>query len=312
MRPLHIAVVILNYNTEQDLQVCSELISKQIDIILSIIIVDNASHTESVNKVKSWLSTWQPDAICGNRSVVDKKIAGTLGQKIKSGQVYFIENDENKGYAAGNNVGIKTADSLKSDAVLIINPDVRIEDVNYLNILSKALFLDPIQYIAASRVVGIDGEEQNPLREITFWEELLWPIGYIKRRLGYSTIVPFSINTPAFVPKVSGCCLMLKMDFLQKNNYLDENTFLYCEEPILSAQVHRTGGEILFVPSIKAIHAHVKSEKGNPKKRFFQFVKSRKYYLKEYSNYSGFSLWLIFLSYDFLKIIFRLRSILDK
>ncbi len=316
MKLFHIAVVILNYNSEKDLQICAEQIAKQVDVHLSLIIVDNASQAESVKRIESWLLTWQPNAICRNKDIVEQKVTENSEKKEKIGQVYFVENDKNNGYSAGNNIGIRLADKLNADAVLIVNPDVRIEDTHYLAKLSQQLLSAPIHCIAASRIVGLEGEEQNPSREATFWEELLWPINYVKKFLGIKSknlyIIPFLTEKPFTVPKVSGCCLMLSMGFLKTTQYLDENTFLYCEEPILSARVKKIGGDILFVPSLKATHAHVKSEKGDVSKRMIQFIKSRKYYLRNYSGYSKVSLWFLNLSYTFLQLFTVIRKVVSK
>ena len=86
--------------------------------------------------------------------------------------------------------------------------------------------------------------------------------------------------------KVSGCCMMIRMDFLRSTGYLDENVFLYCEEPILSVRVHAAGGKILYLPWVSATHAHVPGEKEDSAKRMLLFIKNRKYYLRQYSGYN--------------------------
>jgi hypothetical protein len=199
---------------------------------------------------------------------------------------------------------------LGADAVLIANPDMRIENPNYLAELSQQLFADGRNCIAASRILGLDGKDQNPLRESTFWEELLWPRGYFKsifKQISY--LLPISSQEPLAVHKVSGCCLMLRMDFLRATNYLDENVFLYCEEPILSARVKTVGGIIIYVPTVSAVHSHIKSEKGNAGKRMLLFIKSRKYYLKTYSCYTRWQLQLLFFSYTTLAFLNWIRSL---
>lgn len=52
-----------------------------------------------------------------------------------------------------------------------------------------------------------------------------------------------------------------KKDFLKCIGYLDESTFLYCEEAILANQIKQLGKNILFVPSLCAFHAHQASLK---------------------------------------------------
>lgn len=309
----HIAIVILNYNSEKDLQGCAEQISRQTNVHFSIILVDNASRPESLASIRAWLAAWRPEAAIGTQDSVRAWVDRNPVRAAISGNVYLITNHENRGYSAGNNIGIRLAGALGADAVLIANPDMRIDNLNYLAELSQHLFSDGRNCITASRILGLDGKDQNPLRESTFWEELLWPRGYFRsifKQISY--VLPIFSQEPLAVPKVSGCCLMLRMDFLRETNNLDENVFLYCEEPILSARVKAAGGRIIYVPTLSAVHAHVKSEKGNAGKRMLLFIKSRKYYLKTYSGYARWQRQLLFSSYTSLAFFNWLRNFRDK
>ncbi|MBA3013506.1 MAG: glycosyltransferase family 2 protein [Desulfobulbaceae bacterium] len=303
MKNHHVAVVILNYNSEKDLQICAEQISKQEGVHLSTILVDNASRTDSLQAIKSWLIDWRPDAVSGPENEVQSWVRQHQGESRKNNTVYLIENHENRGYSAGNNIGIRLANTLGANAVLIANPDMRIVDRNYLRELTVNMFSDPHCYVAGSRILSQDGVDQNPLREASFLEEFFWP-RCLFRRFGVqkSYVIPCPIDKSSVAPKVSGCCLMLRMDFLRDIGFLDEGVFLYCEEPILVSMVHRKNGKILYVPSAIAIHAHVKSEKGDSTKRMLQFIRSRKYYLYTYAGYQKWQLWLLSISYKTLAL----------
>lgn len=305
----HIAVVILNYNSEKDLQVSAEQLARQTGVRLSIILVDNASKPKSLAVINSWLSCWYPDAVCGTVDEIVPLIRKHSAPTNKSGCVYWVENNENRGYSSGNNIGIRLADTLNADAVLIANPDMRIEDNNYLKELSSHMFADSQNYIAASRIYGLDGSDQNPLREASFWEEFLWPRWIFRRFFKpFSYVLSCPENRTSVVPKVSGCCLLLRMNFLREIKYLDENVFLYCEEPILSAKVFSTRGRIIYVPMVTATHAHLRGEKGDGTKRMLLFIQSRKYYLKKYSGYNRFQLSLLFAAYNVLAAYYGING----
>lgn len=305
----HVAIVILNYNSENDLRVCAEQMARQVGVRLSIILVDNASRPASLEAIRSWLAVWNSAAICGTVDEIDVWVSENSDRSNKTGCVYLIENNANRGYSAGNNIGIRLADTLKADAVLIANPDMRIENPNYLKELSTQMFVDPLNFIAASRILGLDGLDQNPLREASFFEEFFWPRWVFRRLFKPSSYVLQCVTGKLdFVPKVSGCCLLLRMDFLRTTNYLDENVFLYCEEPILSAKVHAMGGRILYVPSLSAVHVHISSEKGDKLKRMLFFIRSRKYYLQSYSGYNYLQLLLLSWSYAFLAGFNRVKA----
>ncbi len=293
-----IAVILLNYNSEEDLYISVEQIQKQTGIELITIVVDNASSPTTVENIKKWSKNYMPTAFSGSTKEVFE-----IYSKEKVGcddfSTFIIYNDENKGYSAGNNIGIKLADHLNVDAVLIANPDMRFEDENYIAELSKVLFSDEKYFVAASKIVGLDGKDQSPLREASCFEELTWPRHLFPKLFKNSSfLLPYKKNKIIPVPKVIGSCLLLRIDFLRDIGYFDENVFLYAEEPILSAQVKARKGVIIFTPFIEAVHAHKRSEKGNSSKRMLLFMKSRKYYLKTYSGHN--TLQLLFLDFSYL------------
>lgn len=305
----HVAVVVLNYNSERDLMVSAPQLAAQTHVKNTLILVDNASRADSVDQLKSWLLAWRPDAVIGMQAEVDRWIENNPVAAGEPGRIYFITHHENRGYSAGNNIGIRLADMLGADAVLIANPDMRIEDPSYVATLAQNLFSDERHYVAASRIVGLDGRDQNPLREPLFWEEILWPLYIARRWFKWNTYVQQVDETRAIaVPKVSGCCLLLRMTFLRSTGCLDENVFLYCEEPILSARVRTAGGVVLYVPALTAVHAHVASEKGDSALRMPKFITSRKYYLRVYGGYKGWRLKALEMSYDLLALAHQIRG----
>jgi GT2 family glycosyltransferase len=303
----YIAVVLLNYNSEKDLFVSAEQLEQQKNVGLVKIIVDNASCAKKVNKIKKWSKKFTSSTFSGSVS----EVYGLMS-KCKINQhdfsTFFIYNQENSGYSSGNNIGIKIADYLNVDAVLIANPDMRFNDVNYISRLADVLFSNEKYYLAASKIIGLDGKGQNPLREPEFMEELLWPRQLLPSLFKIRPyVLPYETNKVMTVPKVVGCCLLLRMNFLREIDYFDEATFLYSEEAILSSQVKDKQGKIAFLPYIEAIHAHKESAKGNSSKRMLLFIESRKHYLKNYSKYTSVQLLLLSISYTALKIAHKLK-----
>ncbi|MBX5481006.1 MAG: glycosyltransferase family 2 protein [Myxococcaceae bacterium] len=299
----------LTYNSDEDLFVLLPQLVRQEGIRSSLIVVDNASAPESVRRIREWTSLNYPDAVVGPSEDVQAWAEAHPEEARTSGRVFVIFNRENRGYSAGNNVGLRFAGFLGADAALIANPDMRIEDTRFLARLAEPLFADERHCVAASRVVGLDGKDQNPQREPSFWEELLWPAQYVRRWFGFSGYVTASGTTePRAVPKVSGCCLLLRLSFLKEVGFLDENVFLYCEEAILAARIRSIGGRIVYVPDVTAVHAHRYGAKGNSARHIEFFVQSRGYYLRTYSGYSPAQLTALALSYRMLQYALSLKQ----
>ena len=120
--------------------------------------------------------------------------------------------NENLGYGKGNNIGIKLS---QTENVFILNPDVRfkLSDIkNFLNTIKNEDFV-----IAAP----ISKEDSNVFKN----NETIKEVNFVK-----------------------GFAMLLNKKYL-RNNYFDENIFLYLEEIDLCRRLKNDGGRILKVNS---------------------------------------------------------------
>lgn len=255
---IKVSAILLNYNSSQDCEKCVGYLKNQKYDNLEIIIVDNASN-DSEEEIRL-------NKLCSEESI----------------KVIF--NKTNLGYAAGNNIGLRAAVQNGAEWCLIINPDVELRDRNYISHMVDKISEYSDVAVAASSVVMPDGELQNPQRESTFFYDFLWPLQYLKKKEENSN---WNVDkqVTGFCDKISGCCLFIKSDFLKEINFLDETTFLYCEEAILSKQVLNANKKILYVHDCVANHEHIKQDKSSPKGRMKIFLRSRRYYIRKYSGY---------------------------
>ena len=155
------------------------------------------------------------------------------------------------------------------------------------------LYLDDDIVVCGSDIVGADGIHQSPMGKDGNWRGAF---GWIKDVLGKrkkSDAYDFIDNYKEshYCHKVSGCCFMIRMSFLKEISFFDEKVFLYCEEAILSRQVEMNSKKMYYLATAQAVHRHVKSEKGDPVKRFKVWGKSRCYFIDRYSK----DHWLGFL-----------------
>jgi GT2 family glycosyltransferase len=95
--------------------------------------------------------------------------------------------------------------------------------------------------------------------------------------------------------KVSGCCFMIRMDFLQEIGFFDEYPFLYCEEAILAVQVKQHDKKMFYIADTQAVHRHVKKVKGNSIALLKHYRKSRIYFHKQYvkDNFLGYAFFYL-------------------
>lgn len=253
-----IGVVVLTHNSAADLDACLNGLVRQIDVQSLICVVDNASDRDQAQKSAETLAHYDPDGS-------------------------FISNPHNTGYSAGNNIGARFCVAQGCDAILIINPDIRLTSPTYLRDLFAALNADPGFGVAASALMNLTGRNENPMVEPGFIEELFWPAFLVLAKLGLKP--PSQTKRAAQAHKVSGACFMIDAQFLTEIGYFDEAVFLYCEESVLAAQLRQAQRPIAYLPGLSAIHAHVPSTKGDALRRVAQWDKSRAYYLRRYSRY---------------------------
>lgn len=255
-----IPVILLNYNSSDDCRKCVGFLERQRNVDLEIIIVDNASSLDDAKSV---------EALCREKGLT------------------FIPAETNRGYNAGNNIGLRYAESRNYRYALIANPDMEFPDPDYVGRLVTELEHHPDAVVVGSDIVTPEGIHQNPMLPDGGWTS---SFGWIKDLLhknrpqdAYSFIGDFRKSGQC--AKLSGCALMIRMDFIKSINFFDEYPFLYCEEAILAKQVVSAARTMRYVADTQAIHRHISSAKGDPRPRFSQWRRSRLYYIREYSGY---------------------------
>jgi len=153
-----------------------------------MIVVDNGSFNGSVEKIKSWANgeieikseyvRYNPDKKPVHIIEYERNEAENGGIPEKEFEInnipsdrklVIIKNNENLGYSAGNNVGIRYAIKKMAEAVLIINPDVRIEDSTTLQKMVDVMFSCDSVYIVGPNIIDEQGNRQSPLREPSFF-----------------------------------------------------------------------------------------------------------------------------------------------
>jgi hypothetical protein len=254
-----IMAVILNYNSYEDSIKCAELLKKQSYENLQIVIVDNLSTDGSGKRLESY---------------------------CRENHINFMQSNKNAGFSAGNNIGLKKAQQEGCRYSLIINPDVEIRDEDYVKKAVKKMESDDKIAVLGSDVITMERKHQNPMRELNFFENTFWFIMLTLAKLSKKDLYVGDYRKSGYVHKVSGCCFFVNLDFIKDIGYLDEQVFMYCEEPILAAQVKKAGMREYYYAEIEAYHMHKNLGHGVSAEGLARFYDSRIYYIEKY-RYSG-------------------------
>lgn len=256
-----IATIILNYNSSADCRKCIGYLKTQQSVETEIIVVDNCSRED------------------------DRKAVELL---CKEQGCTFIANNKNRGYNAGNNVGLRYAAEKGYEFALIANPDMEFQQDQYLTTLLARMQDDDEIVVCGSDIVTPQDVHQNPkkrgtdnLREYFSWITDIF--GANKKKNDN----PEWIEDPAvskYCRCLNGCCFLIRMNFIERIGFFDENTFLYGEEPILGSQVEENGKKMFYTADTFAVHAHLKSKEGSSTFCNKHWKHSRLYYVKRYSK----------------------------
>lgn len=295
-------IIILNYNTPVHTLNLIRSLEKQVFGSCEIIVVDNGSTLTNI----IFLSEHLPPTI------------------------KLIKSAKNVGYSAGNNLGLKhySDPSLSIDYHLILNSDIIIHDIHFLQKMVHAFSLSEHQNVYAQSPLINTFSSKYSLENQIQVRRLMTPLKMMvvsftlgKRlfRNWYQTFIyaaemPFA-NKYLRVDTINGAAWMVKDSFLRSVNYLDENVFLYHEEMIVGKKVQNSGGSCLLNGFVQVGHLQGLSTKSNNMSFSLNMEKykilSEAYFLEKYCNVSIIAIKL-FLFLKHIELILKRIFILYK
>ena len=214
-------------------------------------------------------------------------------EKYRTDRIIVLCATGNKGYGAGNNLGIKYAkDILQCDVAIIANPDVSFTEKCVERIAQT--FLENSDTAAVSAIqLKPDGTPFNG----TAWDipnvnNYIFSALFLLGKLCLKK-EKYEKDKLASVECVSGAFLAVDVDkFLSVGGY-DERVFLYCEETMLGIKLKNAGFKTLLLTNETYVHHHaVSTQKSIPNavKRRSLLLNSRLFVLKEYMGASKIKL----------------------
>lgn len=274
MNSLLVYIIILNYKNYDDTIHCVRSVENIEYSNYRIVIVDNNSGN-------------------GSEEILKKEFPRHL----------FIQTGSNRGYAAGNNAGIRTALSAGAEYILILNNDTRVS-ANFLDILVTAAEQDRNAGILGPKVIDETGAvcsscaRRRPTFGDYFWRtgpgRWLWPGNRWIQAHYYRG--EYHFDHVRKVDIISGSCMLIRSGLLREIGLLDEGTFLFLEEFILHEKMRRTNYHTLIVPHSIIIHKRHASMEGRKLFPFIAILRSLRYYLAYHRHYRRIATFLALTS----------------
>jgi GT2 family glycosyltransferase len=166
-------------------------------------------------------------------------------------QISYVQNGQNIGFSAANNIGIKHA---RGRYILLLNPDTFFTG----NCISPILFsmtADSSIGLCACRLNNADGSLQRSadLFPVPFHE--LNP-AFARKRSELTRQIEAAVETRTSVDvgTVVGAFQMISREILIRVGMLDEDLFMYGEDLDLCYSIHRGGKRIVYDASTSIIH----------------------------------------------------------
>ena len=211
----------------------------------------------------------------------------------------MIKTDSNKGYAYGNNYGIKYAiEEYNVDALIISNPDITVSEQTIKELLNQFKY-NNVSLIAP--VINEHGILSKGWKLPKYKNDLLSNINYFHKYAEKDLLYSESRykDKTTEVEVVKGCFFVIKASVIKDIEYFDENTFLYYEENILGKKLLNKNYKSYILNNTEVKHnLSISVDKSiNSLKKYKILKKSQRYYERKYNKTNIFGILLLYVSY---------------
>jgi len=238
-------IVVLNYNGKQCLPGCLKSLFQVDYPNFEIVVVDNNSDDGSLELARQSFS-----------------------------RATFIKNEQNLGFSAGNNVGIKYSLEKMADFVFLLNNDTEVEKD----------FLKQLVQVAKINDAGILGALIFSGNNKDIWFSG-GKIDWLRMKaLNEQVLIKNNNNSPDFV---SGCAMLVRAEVFAKIGLFDEDFFLYWEDVDFSVRAKKAGFALSVVANSHVRHLEL-SENKKAKKIYWLVLSSLIFFRKNSEKMLGF------------------------
>lgn len=238
-----VAIVLVNYNGAEDTIDCIKSLSAIKDVEYEIVVVDNKSTDDSINKLKNFQNFFE---------------------------FTLLEASCNNGFSAGNNIGIVYAKN--ADYYLLLNNDTVVEPDFLIGLLCEiqknpkcGAAICKILYYSQPDMIWYAGGSFN--RRTARSEHF---------RINQKDTVKEEISQK--VAFASGCCLCVSRKVFETVGLLNEEFFLYEEDAEFCYRIVKKGFDIVYVPN-SVIYHKVSSSTGRSSPMSQYYTVRNKYLL---------------------------------
>ena len=248
-----LSIITINYNGLED--TCALIETIPFNDKMEVIVVDNASTN-------------------GEASEIERRCP----------YVKIIRNDQNLGFAGGNNLGIKAA---KGKYIFLINNDTIFKDFNVQALIDRLESSDKIG-IVCPKIRFTWGN--NPIQYAGYTH--LSKITVRNQAVGFGEEDEGQYEIAHPTPYAHGAAMLIKREAIEKVGLMPECYFLYYEELDWSMMFTRAGYQIWYEPACTIYHKESQTTGLNSPLRTYYITRNRLLLVKR--NYTGINKYLAY------------------
>ncbi|KHT61577.1 hypothetical protein RJ45_21935 [Photobacterium gaetbulicola] len=232
----NVYIVLLNYNGAEDTISCIESLASTGLKNLNIVIVDNKSTDNSVERIECYLKS---------NSTIDNQKSY---YNVDSNRISLILSDCNGGYGYGNNLGIKYALSQKADYIVVLNNDVVVAS-DFISPLISESKLDARVGILSPKILF-----HPEVNKVWFAGGSYSLITGRAKHLFFGSDVGNTDFTNIESTFNSGCCWLIPAHVFDKVGLINDDYFMYVEDVEFCHRVQMAGFTLKVVPDSTIYH----------------------------------------------------------
>lgn len=298
-----VTIIIINWNGWQDTVECLESLYQIKYHNYDIILVDNNSENNSINKIKEYckgeieIESQFFKYNLNNKPVeIFEYLNGKLSNLNSNDKIstldsnkklILIKNDKNYGFAEGSNIGIRFAlNNLDSDYILLLNNDT---------VVDKHFLEELLSLAESDKNIGFVGSKTYYYNK----KNVIQLIGGGK--LDFKRGIPFKIDLDEIdnaqydryieVDYIGGSCLLCKRNVIDQIGTLDPTYFMYWEDIDWCIRGHKAGYKSIYAFKSKIWHKIGVSSVSYHK--IYYHYRNRIYFMKKNADRNQYTKFLL-------------------
>ena len=272
-----ISIILVNYNGYKDTIECVESLKRITYENYEIVIVDNGSTDSSIVELKK---------LCDKNIVV-------------------IDAKSNLGFSGGNNLGIHYALENGAKYVLLLNNDTFVQE-DCLNKLVETALRYKNKVITTGKIY------------YAFEKNVIWYGGGVFNKktgrvshIGIHAVDDGRYDDEKKVTFISGCCMLIPSEAIDKVGMMEESYFLYCEDLDYGCRFMSNGYKLIYQPQAVIYHKINASTGKVSDTVTYYTVRNKLYYINKFIPYPSRIIAHIYNALEIFKRVITKEYTLD-